>query len=374
MDNVHPFQSIEDIQNEARGWVLKFNADTPPTVADIQGMKEWAGRSPAHRAALVRAEAFWSDADLLSKLAVPLGRFDKQDKQDKSGVMEQLRAVFLSFGRAGAFAAALILGVAITFASWLLPSSNLSDNTMFSTSVGEQKTLIMSDKSQIQLDTNSKIQVDYSDGLRRIQLLQGKAHFEVAKNPDRPFEVHTSNGMVWALGTAFSVYVTDKYTEVIVNEGRVALVRVDPLAAANTAVPLYERYTSKTAHVNSASAARAGSMSNALVTLGKGQSASFNQQKEEIKDLPDKKLSQELAWRDGFLIFTGDPLSKVIAEVNRYTKIDIDIPDHALRDLAIGGRFKVGELDVLFDSLESGFGVQVSYVDKDHVQLRSANK
>ena len=36
----------------------------------------------------------------------------------------------------------------------------------------------------------------------------------------------------------------------------------------------------------------------------------------------------------------------------------------------MGGRFRVGELDALFEVLDIGFGVQVKYLDERHVQLR----
>ena len=59
----------------------------------------------------------------------------------------------------------------------------------------------------------------------------------------------------------------------------------------------------------------------------------------------------------------------MVAELNRYLPLRIEIVDSALSDLPIGGRFKVGELEALFDVLETSFDVQVSRLDDQHVKL-----
>ena len=71
-------------------------------------------------------------------------------------------------------------------------------------------------------------------------------------------------------------------------------------------------------------------------------------------------------------MFVGDPLIEVIAEMSRYTTININIPDPALQQLRVGGRFKVGELDAMFDVLQTSFGIHVSHLDSQHIQLQSA--
>ena len=70
---------------------------------------------------------------------------------------------------------------------------------------------------------------------------------------------------------------------------------------------------------------------------------------------------------------SGDPLSHVVDEVSRYTPVTIDIADSTLRDLRIGGRFKVGELDAMLDALKT-FGIQVSYLDDQYIQLLPAQQ
>ena len=355
VSNVHPIQSPEVIRAEARAWVLKFSSDTGPSQADIASLRQWASRNPAHRSALEQAEKFWQDADMLKELAVPVSRSRKQFRLDLVlAGFHRLAGVFGSINRAPAFAAVMLVAITLAVSTWLWVIPGSVVNGTYRTAIGEQKTLALADGSQILLDTNAGVTIDYNEQSRSIHLHHGKAHFDVVPAQDLPFEVYAGVGMVRAVGTSFSVYLSDQDIEVVVDEGKVELARVQA-PATDTGAPI-----------------DTPRIANVFLSLEKGQSASFNETREEKKALPRSALSQKLAWREGLLIFTGDPLHEVVAEVSRYTATRIEISDPALGDLAIGGRFRVGELDALFDSLETGFGVQVSHLNKDHVQLGAA--
>ena len=69
------------------------------------------------------------------------------------------------------------------------------------------------------------------------------------------------------------------------------------------------------------------------------------------------------------LLFAGEPLSEVIAEVNRYTSIDIKIIDAQIADIRIGGHFKVDETDAMIQALEMSFGIQVTSPSDNTVHL-----
>jgi len=364
VNNVHPFQSRSDIRAEAREWVLRFNGDTEPTGEDISALRKWAARSTVHRLELERATNFWCDADLLSALAVPLGG---NSNRETPGFKSRLLSLSPFYKLPGIVIATLLLGVVTLISFWSLQSPENIKNGVYSTVVGKQEVLTLPDGSQVQLDTNSQVRVDYSEGSREIHLVQGKAHFDVAKDLDRPFEVYAGDSLVRAIGTAFSVYIDDQAVKVTVDDGKVNLLRAQQRSSAQ-AVAFPDRggalrYEDSDEQISN---------DKVLVSLKKGQSALFNEDMREVRELSEKDLSRELAWRKGLLIFAGDPLSQVISEVNRYTDINIEILDPELADLQIGGRFRIGELDALFDVLEAGFGVQISYRDKDHVQLRSS--
>jgi transmembrane sensor len=367
MENIYPFQSSEEIKTEARAWVLKFNGDAPPDAVDVEHMREWAERSPAHRAELERATQFWCDADRLSALAVPL---DTVRRTSRAGFLAQFFASLIPTSGIGALASVASLVVMVVFASWAIPMFNTVDNGVYYTIIGEQKILSLKDGSKVQLDTDSRVRINYTEDRRKIHLLRGKAYFDVAKNKTRPFEVYAGRGMVRAVGTAFSVYLNQRDIDVTVNEGRVDLARVT-VSEVNRSDTQINTVVEKE-NTSSAVRPKAVSTGKVFLSLGEGQSARFNDNSQQLRELKTKELSRELAWRKGLLIFNGKPLSEVVSEVSRYTATNIEITDPELSKLKIGGRFRAGELEALFDVLEAGFDVQVSYVAKDHIQLRSA--
>ena len=371
------------INAEARQWVLDFNHDRAPTKTQIAELKAWAARSPAHRQALEEAEALWLEADQLSQLAQAARRQDTitnkitglfwspaanqprskgYSRNIQTSVQKCLAPLLqaLKSLRYPLTSAAVLATAALAFITTPI-NGNYYFNTVgdgsYSTAIGEQRSVNLRDRSVVTLDTNSQIQVTYNNNQRQIALIQGRAHFEVAKNPERPFEVYAGSGLVRAVGTAFSVYLDPQQTkqavEVIVDEGKVALAR--------TELP---------AKVTSSGAATKTSV-DIFLSLEQGQVAIFTPEAETFKAAAQDELAKQQAWRRGILIFNGDPLQDVIAEVSRYTAINIVIADPSIADIPLGGRFKVGELEAILDVLEAGFGIKATTLDNGTIALHA---
>ena len=341
-NNISSINPQPNLRSQARDWVIRFNRDTAPSKADIAELRAWATQSADHRQALHEAQQVWADADQLAELAVPIAHRGRRALRAWLHRVVQQLTPQTPAGTASTAACALLSVVAL---GWYLSIAGIAGNGEYRTSIGQQRLLVLEDNSSIQLDTNSQLRIAYSEGSRQIILQQGKAYFDVAKNPDRPFQVYAAGGMVQAVGTAFTVAVDNQDIEVTVDEGRVNLARVE--SAQPTAV---------------------------FLSVDSSQSAVFNSSQQTLIQLADNELSQELAWRRGLLIFAGEPLSTVVQEVSRYTPTTIEISDPELRQLLIGGRFRTGELEALFDVLETGFGVRISYRDNNHIELHAAPK
>jgi transmembrane sensor len=106
-----------------------------------------------------------------------------------------------------------------------------------------------------------------------------------------------------------------------------------------------------------------------LVKLKAGQIATFGRDIKSIQSVERAEIVRQLSWRNGMLRFDGEPLSEVVLEVDRYTTQKIVILDPALRDLRIGGYFKVGETDAMFEALEASFGIHVERINESLVHL-----
>lgn len=84
------------------------------------------------------------------------------------------------------------------------------------------------------------------------------------------------------------------------------------------------------------------------------------------------QLQKQLSWRQGMLVFKGEPLQMVVDEVSRYTNLKIIIPERSAREMKVGGLFKVGDTESLFEALRDGFDIHVQEVSDDVVYLISS--
>jgi transmembrane sensor len=74
-----------------------------------------------------------------------------------------------------------------------------------------------------------------------------------------------------------------------------------------------------------------------------------------------QQMSSELAWREGAIIFNGEPLSEAIAEIGRYTDARIIVSDPQTAALRVGGRFRTGDVQEFFDALQAALPVSIRH-------------
>lgn len=89
----------------------------------------------------------------------------------------------------------------------------------------ERFTVTLSDGSRITLDAGTELKYPTNFVETRDVYLSGEAYFEVAKNEQKPFQVHSGNALIKVLGTKFNVrnWKDNNKIVVTVNEGRVSL-------------------------------------------------------------------------------------------------------------------------------------------------------
>ncbi|MCX2495437.1 DUF4974 domain-containing protein [Pedobacter sp. PF22-3] len=98
--------------------------------------------------------------------------------------------------------------------------------TQVSTKATEVKTIVLADGSTVNMNSGSSLK--YSDRFAadtREVYLSGEAFFDVKKDPQHPFIVHTKQLAVKVLGTAFDVkaYPNDTFTETTLIRGKVSI-------------------------------------------------------------------------------------------------------------------------------------------------------
>jgi transmembrane sensor len=397
MDNIMEFPENEAIEDQALVWLIRLDGDKPLDAVEEHELEAWLARSPVHRESLKSLNTFWANSNVLNELAEPQSIMALCRRRLKAAIwpMTGFRQATIQATMAqvamAAFMVVLALGVVV--GSGIYPVDITKTNGLYLTAVGQQKTITLADTSQIELNTNSQIQVDYSEGFRNIRLLQGEVHFEVAKDPDKPFRVYAGNGRVQAVGTAFNVYLKDDDINVFVTEGRVALASTLPVVSADepqdsagaqelaeqNSAPdqlpskLNDLYAKTELNILGAIAAGHGAIlkKTAAELQGQGQLA---QHQSVIKLVPivvdnPQQQNPHLAWRQGLLIFSGESLEEVIAEVSRYTSVDIEIVNPELRGIEIGGQIQVGDTESMFKALEASFGLKINRLSYNRVQV-----
>ncbi len=401
MENIVEFPSCDAIEDEALHWLIRLDGDKPLSATEERTFDAWLARSPAHREALTSLNSFWSSCNVLGELATPPSIIALCRKHFlaifwPSSTLAKGRVAFTAF-------ASLLMAVALGIAvGGLLGERDITgSNGLYLTAVGQQKTITLDDNSQVQLNTNSQIRVDYSGAYRNIRLLQGEVHFEVAKDPEKPFRVYAGSGRVQAVGTAFNVYLNNDDINVFVTEGRVAVASILPVvapAALNTAgtdtattKPFQVASTEERALIAVQSNSRddyAKTKVNGLGLVEAGQAVILQKTQKPLSgtaaenaesqtllkmlptdDISLQKQNRRLSWRQGLLIFSGETLEEVIAEISRYTSVEIEIINPELRDIAIGGQIQVSDTDSLFKAMEANFGLKVKRLSYNRVQV-----
>ena len=378
------FPDRRAIEEEAAQWLMKLDGDDAPSAEDLGALREWVARSQTHGEELGSLASLWGKMNVLTDLAVPLGRAERKKRHF---LLEVREAAFgmnrrYSFGLAAVATAVLVAGIAIGYTTWMRPDPFVASNGLYATTIGQQQTTTLADGSVIMLNTNSQIKVDYGEAYRDIRLLQGEAHFTVAKKADKPFRVYAGNGRAQAIGTAFSVYLKDQAMKVTVTEGRVALASLTRAGPDGQLLPAIDSSIEPSA---ADSVARLEDLYvETLTTLKAGGSASIQniaggQVRNEfaldsVETIDSQELAKRLSWRKGLLTFNGDPLEDVVNEISRYTTVSVEIADPAVRAIKIGGRFPIGETEAMFEALETNFALQVTRLSQDHVLLSAASE
>lgn len=357
MAKFYKFPNRTDIEDEACEWLAKLDGDDPLAPDEVEALREWIARSEVHRQEFVRLAKLWDRLNVLTELAVPLDLVEPGRQRVGQRLLHALSRMRWSMA---AVASCAIVG--LIFTVWVLVETESAPQNMYVTDVGEIKRVQLNDGTRIQLNTDSRFDVEYSTALRWIRLLRGEAYFEVEPDPDRPFVVYAANGMVEAVGTAFSVYVRDEDVRVTVTQGQVDLAVVDG-TPRQLESPRIIPSTGDSVDDRSSRAPQK------RARLGAGQSTAFNRNIKSLETIESQELTRQLAWREGLLMFNGEPLEEVVNEVSRYTDLSFRINDPAVRNLRVGGQFEVGETEAMFEVLESSFGIQVTWLDEKTVRL-----
>jgi transmembrane sensor len=211
----------------------------------------------------------------------------------------------------------------------------LRDDTL-ATGPSEQRIVDLTDGTQVTLNANSRVVVQYDDRVRKITLTAGEALFDVVKDRSRPFVVIAGRRKVIAMGTSFDVRREEPAGPafaVTLVEGHVA---IEPLSSPDV-LP--------------------GASGNGVTLLNPGERLRFAGATNESLDSPS--IERITAWRRGQLNFDNTSLGEAAAEFNRYGTRKLAIDGSTAQSLRVGGVFKISDPYSFAQSMADTYHLQI---------------
>lgn len=339
----------ETLRETAAAWFVRRRDEE----VDEAAFADWLDADSSHARAYREIEAAWGAVgaqatapELVRARRDALDRV-QQYNQRRWGADRRRR-----YGWTAGLAATILIA---TGTAWFLQLADPFFGTdVYQTGIGEQRVITLADNSRVSLDALTHLRVDYSDSARRIELVNGQAYFDVARDVLRPFSVHAGDQTVVALGTQFNVEIVDEQILVTLLEGRVE-VSADPAPS-------------------SAQSAGSGSVTTIPdpIELVPGQQlvVASNGTRAPIVEA---NVQRTVSWRQGKLMFEDEPLADAVARVNRHSHKRVQLADDAVRDIRISGVFDAGDTDAFIGAVESLFPVDAVHSNGQSITLRAAN-
>ncbi len=338
MSDIVRLKTQTQIDNEAAVWT--WRADSGELSAAERGRLEaWLREDVRHRRTFEELTRTWTALDCLSEHAADDDQVVPFARPQRRGFLAALKPAARGsrwYWQAAA-AAALVLGIGAVILTLRRPGLQV-----MSTAVGQQRQVTLADGSRLTLNTNTLLAVKLTPQRRDIYLRRGEAHFDVVHDASKPFFVHVGDAVISDVGTQFEVRLeSNRDIDVLVDQGEVEVRGL--AAAAGPAGP-----GSGAANADWVRALSAGEQ---LLITGPHLA---------ITSVTPRQIADDLAWRDGAVVFEGEPLSQALAEVGRYTRAHVVLAEPQVASLRISGRFRTNDVPGFFRALQEALPVRVS--------------
>lgn len=295
-----PLSDIAKIEADAADWLTSQRDSGNWIQSDQAAFEAWLSQSSLHEVAFLRLEAAWARADRLAALT-------RDGMSSKPALKSNLWRP-LAFGLSGAVAiAAFFSGSAEYFSK--------PDLQTYITPVGGQEKIILSDGSQIELNTDTRLRANFSKDESKVWLEKGEAYFEIKHNPARKFVVMVNGNRVADLGTKFRVLSENGHTEVALLEGQVS---IDSPGSSEGSRP---------------------------IVLKPGEVAVAGKQSFRVISANRKQLADELGWRRGVVVFESVTLAQAADQLNRYNRKQLVIADPVTASRKVAGTFRTNDVE-----------------------------
>lgn len=357
------------IYQAACEWFVEFRSGEPDESAR-RAFHAWLQSSPAHMAAYLEVAALWGESGAVEvRSRWPVEELIQQGRADTSNVFpfqqvaEPLPAVLpqVSPGKKRAWVrlAAVAASILLLVTAGTLAALVVYQRDSYATVTGEQRSITLSDGSTVQLNARSKLHIHFTAQRRDVELLEGQALFQVAKDPRRVFVVSANTTQIRAVGTEFDVNRHRIGTTVTVLKGAVVVKSDVHTAADGEGTPDSPGASLSASHESR----EIRSHRTGEVLLAAGEQLTVTPTASAKSAHPN--VAAATAWAQHQMIFETTSLAEVVEEFNRYNRRQIVIRDPRLEGFQIDGVFSSTDPSSLISFLRTRRGIQVTETESE---------
>lgn len=325
----------DDMLHIAADWWVRLRA---PDATDetVDQWLAWTLEDSRHLASFERINAF----------AARLGSLDTVSRQSLVRAFTQPavapRRRWLPLAAAASVAAVTLSGGLYMAWTHFVPDVTTQ---VYNSAIAQNRDITLPDGTQVALGAASTLTTEFSKGQRHVELKNGEAFFQVVHDQGRPFVVAAGDISVRDIGTAFDVRRTGERVTIAVTQGRVEIADLNQ---------------------------KPGESRRGALEVTAGQLVSYDPATSGLI-VGSISPEQATAWRKDRLEFIDEPLSTVVANLNRYSTRPLYIADADLDRLSYTGSIRTDAIDSWLGALPQVFPLRVNK-DASQVTLSDAER
>lgn len=242
-------------------------------------------------------------------------------EKDISNKTKQPKSLHFTFGKVAAIALAL---VAFSFTAYLIHKNTIASQNITIAAINQQGKLVtLPDGTIVTLNEGSEISYPkvFTSNQRDV-IFRGEGFFNVSKNANKPFVIHTEKAAIKVLGTSFNVQTSSVKTEVLVATGKVQL-------SKNT------------------------DYSNAIVLMP-GDLGTLENNHLSKTILTDENY---LSWKTKQMVFNDTPLYKVARILEKTYSVKIEITNDTIGNQRFTSTYEHEPLNIVLESIGKSFNL-----------------
>ncbi|CAH0266625.1 hypothetical protein SRABI27_03370 [Pedobacter sp. Bi27] len=217
-------------------------------------------------------------------------------------------------------------------------AANLNAFNTIETPRGSQYKVILPDGSNVWLNASSSLKypVIFNGNKRNVELA-GEAYFEVAKNKEMPFVVHTQTQDVQVLGTHFNInaYPDETETKTTLLEGKVLVSK----------------------------GAESKMMKPGEQVINANQSRVL-----ELRTMTD--ATESIAWKNGLFLFNHNDLHTIMHQISRWYDVEVDYEGDFRKQYYSGTISKFGKVTDVLKTMELTGSVKFKIVGRRIIVMK----